>query len=176
MFVSVAKLAEFQQEVREARRSAKEATAERDVFESKYNDLADSMEVAVLDKEMAEEKAENLQHEVSMLKEKVDEMHVDLDVLQHDDGKDLSPPLWGDDNDFVDKISHAVHAPGRARVCVCVCVCVNVSQSNKDCMVLTNFSFLYCFWFVLSGNTGNPSVSQVQLERQIERLREALFK
>ncbi|GJJ70132.1 dynactin 1 [Entomortierella parvispora] len=106
-----AKLAEFQQEVREAKRSAKEAVAERDLFESKYNDLADSMEVAVLDKEMAEEKAENLQHEVNMLKEKVDEMHVDLDVLQHDDG-----------------------------------------------------------------NAGNPSVSQVQLERQIERLREALFK
>ncbi|KAG0047137.1 hypothetical protein BGZ83_007752 [Gryganskiella cystojenkinii] len=106
-----AKLAEFQQEVRDAKRGAKEAMAERDLFESKYNDLADSMEVAVLDKEMAEEKAENLQHEVNMLKEKVDEMHVDLDVLQHDDG-----------------------------------------------------------------NSGNPSVSQVQLERQIERLREALFK
>ena len=79
-------MAEFQQEVREAKRSAKEALTERDMFESKFNDLADSMEVAVLDKEMAEERADNLLHEVNMLKEKVDEMHVDLDVLQHEDG------------------------------------------------------------------------------------------
>jgi dynactin 1 len=45
------------------------------------------MEVTLLDKEMAEERAENLQHEVNMLKEKVDEMHVDLNVFQQEEGK-----------------------------------------------------------------------------------------
>ncbi|KAF9970328.1 hypothetical protein BGZ73_006963 [Actinomortierella ambigua] len=81
-----AKLAEMQQELREAKRALKDAVSDKDAFESKYNDTLDSLEVALLDKEMAEEKAETLQHEVNTLKEKVEEQTVDLRVLQNEDG------------------------------------------------------------------------------------------
>ncbi|KAG9063683.1 hypothetical protein KI688_003794 [Linnemannia hyalina] len=82
-----AKLTEMQQELRDSKRSLKESQTEKEAFENKYNDVLDSMEVTLLDKEMAEERAENLQHEVNMLREKVDEMHVDLNVFQQEDGK-----------------------------------------------------------------------------------------
>jgi dynactin 1 len=45
------------------------------------------MEMMTLDKEMAEEKAENLQHEVNLLKEKVEEISVDLNVFKQEGGK-----------------------------------------------------------------------------------------
>ncbi|KAF9110823.1 hypothetical protein BGX27_005836 [Mortierella sp. AM989] len=106
-----AKLAEMQQELRESKRTLKEAVTEKEAFESKYNDVVDSMEVTLLDKEMAEERAENLQHEVNMLRERVEEMHVDLNVFQQDEA-----------------------------------------------------------------NLSNPAVNQVQLERQNERLKEALLR
>lgn len=106
-----AKLTEMQQELRDAKRTLKESQTEKEAFENKYNDVLDSMEVTLLDKEMAEERAENLQHEVNMLKEKVDEMHVDLDVFQQEEA-----------------------------------------------------------------GLGNPAVNQIQLERQNERLKEALLR
>ncbi|KAF8982492.1 hypothetical protein BGZ46_001161 [Entomortierella lignicola] len=106
-----AKLTEMQQELRESKRSLKEAITEKEAFESKYNDVVDSMEVTLLDKEMAEERAETLQHEVNMLKEKVEEMHVDLNVFQQEES-----------------------------------------------------------------NLSNPAVNQIQLERQNERLKEALLR
>ena len=77
----------MQQELRDSKRSLKESQAEKEVIENKYNDVLDSMEVTLLDKEMAEERAENLQHEVNMLKEKVDEMDVNLNVFQQEEGK-----------------------------------------------------------------------------------------
>ncbi|KAG0253188.1 hypothetical protein DFQ27_007619 [Actinomortierella ambigua] len=80
-----AKLAEMQQELRDAKRALKDAVSDKDSFEGKYNDTLDSLEVALLDKEMAEEKAETLQHEVNTLKEKVEEQTVDLRVLQNED-------------------------------------------------------------------------------------------
>ncbi|KAF9153738.1 hypothetical protein BG015_002711, partial [Linnemannia schmuckeri] len=104
-----AKLTEMQQELRDSKRSLKEAQTEKEAYENKYNDVLDSMEVTLLDKEMAEERAENLQHEVNMLKEKVDEMNVDLNWDEH-------------------------------------------------------------------ANLGNPAVNHIQLERQNERLKEALLR
>ncbi|KAF9424168.1 hypothetical protein BGZ94_008072, partial [Podila epigama] len=80
-----AKLTEMQQELRDSKRSLKDALAEKDAFESKYNDVLETMEVTMLDKEMAEEKAENLQYEVDMLKEKVEEINVDLHVFQQEE-------------------------------------------------------------------------------------------
>lgn len=40
--------------------------------------------MATLDKEMAEERAESLQVEVDSLKEKVDELSMDLEILRHE--------------------------------------------------------------------------------------------
>lgn len=107
---SIAKLTEMQQELRDSKRSLKESQTEKEAFENKYNDVLDSMEVTLLDKEMAEERAENLQHEVNMLKEKVDEMHVDLNVFQQEEGKLFSHTLAHSrslENYFVFLLSHA---------------------------------------------------------------------
>lgn len=81
-----AKLTEMQQELRDSKRLFKEAVSEKEAFEHKYNDVVDSMEVTMLDKEMAEERAETLQHEVNTLRERVDEMHVALNVYQDGEG------------------------------------------------------------------------------------------
>ncbi|KAF9089316.1 hypothetical protein BGX23_006769 [Mortierella sp. AD031] len=87
-----AKLTEMQQELRDSKRTLKESLVEKEAFENKYNDVLDSMEVTLLDKEMAEERAENLQHEVNMLKEKVEEMSVDLNVFQQEEANLGSNP------------------------------------------------------------------------------------
>lgn len=47
-------------------------------------DTADAIEMATLDKEMAEERAESLQQEVDSLKEKVDYLTMDLEILKHE--------------------------------------------------------------------------------------------
>lgn len=47
-------------------------------------DTADAIEMATLDKEMAEERAESLQQEVDSLKEKVEYLTMDLEILKHE--------------------------------------------------------------------------------------------
>lgn len=47
-------------------------------------DTADAIEMATLDKEMAEERAESLQQEADALKEKVEELTMDLEILKHE--------------------------------------------------------------------------------------------
>ena len=61
------------------------------------SDTADAIEMATLDKEMAEERAESLQVEVDSLKEKMEELSMDLEILKHE-----------------------IEEKG---VCVCLCVC-----------------------------------------------------
>lgn len=73
---------ELQNELRESKKVIKDITQEKEDYEQRYTDLMESLELTQLDKEMAEEKAENLQQEVSLLKEKLDEVKVDLDVFR----------------------------------------------------------------------------------------------
>lgn len=47
-------------------------------------DLAETVEMATLDKEMAEEKAETLQIELEQLKEKLEEKTLDLEILRNE--------------------------------------------------------------------------------------------
>ncbi|KAF9933288.1 hypothetical protein FBU30_005872 [Linnemannia zychae] len=130
-----AKLTEMQQELRDSKRVLKESIAEKEAIENKYNDVLDSMEVTLLDKEMAEERAENLQHEVNMLKEKVDEMHVDLGVFQQEEGKS--------------NFSHT---------------CTLITGSTKVMAIKAQGLDFPLLKF------------QIQLERQNERLKEALIR
>ena len=56
-------------------------------------ELSETVELATLDKEMAEEKAETLQLELEAAKEKIEELTVDLDIIKTemaDDGSGLS--------------------------------------------------------------------------------------
>lgn len=88
------KIAELQKDLRETKRELKESNAEREVFESKYTDILESLEMMTLDKEVAEERAENLQQEVNVLKDKIEEISVDLDVLRKEAGKDIGKEHW----------------------------------------------------------------------------------
>lgn len=46
------------------------------------SDLSEVLEMATLDKEMAEEKAETLQTELENAKEKIEEITLDLEILK----------------------------------------------------------------------------------------------
>uniref|UniRef100_A0A8C9TN20 Dynactin subunit 1 n=1 Tax=Scleropages formosus TaxID=113540 RepID=A0A8C9TN20_SCLFO len=76
--------AELQKQLKEAKKEAKEALEARDRYMEEMADTADAIEMATLDKEMAEERAESLQQEVESLKEKVEELTMDLEILKHE--------------------------------------------------------------------------------------------
>uniref|UniRef100_A0A665VF35 Dynactin subunit 1 n=1 Tax=Echeneis naucrates TaxID=173247 RepID=A0A665VF35_ECHNA len=63
---------------------AREAQEAKDRYMEEMSDTADAIEMATLDKEMAEERAESLQVEVDTLKEKVEELCMDLEILRHE--------------------------------------------------------------------------------------------
>uniref|UniRef100_A0A8C5HAH0 Dynactin subunit 1 n=1 Tax=Gouania willdenowi TaxID=441366 RepID=A0A8C5HAH0_GOUWI len=76
--------AELQKQLKDSKREAKEALEAKERYVEEMSDTADAIEMATLDKEMAEERAESLQLEVDSLKEKVDELTMDLEILKHE--------------------------------------------------------------------------------------------
>ncbi|KAM4540597.1 dynactin subunit 1 isoform 5-T5 [Fundulus diaphanus] len=76
--------AELQKQLKEAKREAKEAMEAKERYMEEMSDTADAIEMATLDKEMAEERAESLQLEVDSLKERVEELTMDLEILKHE--------------------------------------------------------------------------------------------
>ncbi|XP_070710515.1 dynactin subunit 1-like isoform X2 [Pempheris klunzingeri] len=76
--------AELQKQLKEAKREAREAQEAKDRYMEEMSDTADAIEMATLDKEMAEERAESLQVEVDTMKEKVEELSMDLEILRHE--------------------------------------------------------------------------------------------
>lgn len=88
-------MAELQKELRESKKESKENDADRESFEFKYNDVLESLEMMTLDKEVAEERAEHLQQEVNVLKDKLEEINVDLDILKKDAGMTLKKEKIG---------------------------------------------------------------------------------
>ncbi|XP_066575763.1 dynactin subunit 1 isoform X2 [Amia ocellicauda] len=75
---------DLQKQLKEAKKEAKEALEAKDRYMEEMADTADAIEMATLDKEMAEERAESLQQEVDSLKEKVEELTMDLEILKHE--------------------------------------------------------------------------------------------
>ncbi|KAJ1963684.1 hypothetical protein IWQ62_003139 [Dispira parvispora] len=65
------KLTEMQQELKDAKRQAKSALVEKEEADGKYHETLEALELLTLDREMAEEKAENLTQEVRLLKDKL---------------------------------------------------------------------------------------------------------
>ncbi|XP_075711603.1 dynactin subunit 1 isoform X2 [Rhinoderma darwinii] len=76
--------ADVQRQLKEAKKEAKEALEAQERYMEEMADTADAIEMATLDKEMAEERAESLQQEVETLKEKVEELTMDLEILKHE--------------------------------------------------------------------------------------------
>uniref|UniRef100_A0A6Q2XB56 Dynactin subunit 1 n=1 Tax=Esox lucius TaxID=8010 RepID=A0A6Q2XB56_ESOLU len=62
--------ADLQKQLKEAKKDAREAQEAKDRYMEEMSDTADAIEMATLDKEMAEERSESLQVEVDSLKEK----------------------------------------------------------------------------------------------------------
>uniref|UniRef100_UPI00358F45E5 dynactin subunit 1 isoform X2 n=1 Tax=Myxine glutinosa TaxID=7769 RepID=UPI00358F45E5 len=75
---------DLQKQLKEAKREAKEAAESRERYMEEMADVSDAIEMATLDKEMAEEKGESLQQEVDSLKEKVEELTMDLEIIKHE--------------------------------------------------------------------------------------------
>ncbi|XP_060728152.1 dynactin subunit 1 isoform X2 [Tachysurus vachellii] len=75
---------ELQKQLKEAKKEAKEALEAKEHYMEEMADTADAIEMATLDKEMAEERAESLQLEVDALKEKMEELTMDLEILKHE--------------------------------------------------------------------------------------------
>uniref|UniRef100_A0A8C1XRU5 Dynactin subunit 1 n=1 Tax=Cyprinus carpio TaxID=7962 RepID=A0A8C1XRU5_CYPCA len=75
---------ELQKQLKEAKKEAREALEAKDRYMEEMADTADAIEMATLDKEMAEERAESMQQEVESLKEKVEELTMDLEILKHE--------------------------------------------------------------------------------------------
>ncbi|KAJ1775547.1 hypothetical protein LPJ54_003637, partial [Coemansia sp. RSA 1824] len=71
-----AKVSAQQADVRTLRQQLKDATMARDDAEAKYTETLDAMEMLAVDKEMAEERAEALVQEASVLREQLDEPDV----------------------------------------------------------------------------------------------------
>ncbi|XP_061565384.1 dynactin subunit 1-like isoform X1 [Cololabis saira] len=76
--------AELQKQLKEAKKESREAQEAKDRYMEEMADTADAIEMATLDKEMAEERAESLQVEVDTLKEKVEELSMDLEIIRHE--------------------------------------------------------------------------------------------
>ncbi|XP_074029594.1 dynactin subunit 1 isoform X2 [Leptinotarsa decemlineata] len=74
--------ASLQRDLQKAKQEAKEAIEAKEAHEEEVSDLAEAVEMATLDKEMAEEKAETLQLELDFCKEKLEEVTLDLEILK----------------------------------------------------------------------------------------------
>ncbi|KAL2099259.1 hypothetical protein ACEWY4_005739 [Coilia grayii] len=75
---------DLQKQLKEAKKEAKDALEAKERYMEEMSDTADAIEMATLDKEMAEERAESLQQEVDSLKERVEELSMDLEILKHE--------------------------------------------------------------------------------------------
>ncbi|XP_044753810.1 dynactin subunit 1 isoform X2 [Coccinella septempunctata] len=76
--------ASLQRELQRAKQEAKEAVEARENHADEVGDLAETLEMALLDKEMAEEKCETLQLELTVCKEKLEEVTLDLEILKNE--------------------------------------------------------------------------------------------
>jgi hypothetical protein len=74
--------AQLQREVQKARHEAREAVEAREAHAEEMAELSETVEMATLDKEMAEEKAETLQLELEAARERIEELTLDLDIIK----------------------------------------------------------------------------------------------
>lgn len=80
----------LQKELQKAKHEAKEALEAKEQHADEMAELSETVEMATLDKEMAEERAETLQLELEAAKEKVEELTLDLDIIKAEMGDDSS--------------------------------------------------------------------------------------
>lgn len=89
--------ADLQRQLTHAKKEAKEAIEAKEQHAEEMSDLAEAMEIATLDKEMAEEKCETLQAELEHTKEKLEEFQIDYEILKtemSDKGSDGTATMY----------------------------------------------------------------------------------
>lgn len=69
-------------QLRDTKKEAKEAVESKERYIEEMADVHETVEMATLDKEMAEEKVETLQREVDSLKERNEELETDLEIMK----------------------------------------------------------------------------------------------
>ncbi|ODO01512.1 hypothetical protein I350_06332 [Cryptococcus amylolentus CBS 6273] len=82
-----AKFQEIQSALLAAQRSAKDLQAENAVLENRAAEALDQLEMAALDREVAEEKAEAADSEVVKLGERVEELEMEVAILQEENAE-----------------------------------------------------------------------------------------
>lgn len=75
---------ELNRKLQTAEKEVRDIRDEYDRYKDEMADLAETVEIATLDKEMAEEKCEGLQQELESLKEKLEELTLDHDILENE--------------------------------------------------------------------------------------------
>ena len=83
-----------QQEIAELRRQVKEAEAKAEENEHQQADNEAAMEMATLDREMAEETAEAMKAELDILRQRHEELELEVEILREENmelGKEMSP-------------------------------------------------------------------------------------
>ena len=83
-----------QREIAELRRQVKEAESKATANENQQADIDAAIEMATLDREMAEETAEALKTELDALRQKTEELELEVEILREENselGKEMSP-------------------------------------------------------------------------------------
>jgi dynactin 1 len=81
-----AKFAELTAQITSLRRENRDLTLENDSFASREAEILEQLEMATLDKEVAEERCETAEAELTGLKESVEVMKVEIEVLKEENG------------------------------------------------------------------------------------------
>ncbi|VDP10624.1 unnamed protein product [Soboliphyme baturini] len=76
--------AELQRQLQQAKKDAKEAMEAREQFQTEGPDVAEMIEMATLDKEMAEEKAEMLQQKLATMEEHLVDVESELEMIKRE--------------------------------------------------------------------------------------------
>ncbi|XP_052269765.1 dynactin subunit 1-like isoform X2 [Dreissena polymorpha] len=76
--------ADLQRQLLAAKKEARDSSEAFEQYKEEMSDLAETVEIATLDKEMAEEKCEALQQELEQYKEKCEELQVDMEILKNE--------------------------------------------------------------------------------------------
>ncbi|KAJ3084482.1 hypothetical protein HK102_000645 [Quaeritorhiza haematococci] len=142
------RLKEVQADLKDAKRAAREATIAKEALEAQVSEMNEALEMMTLDKEVAEERADALMAEVEALKDRVEEWKVDYEVLEQQAG--------------IAKDAQEAALSGAAE------------QTNEAETVVDADADMGSRSSIAGVNTTN--VQMLQLQRQNERLKEALVR
>lgn len=82
-----AKFQELQTSVAAAQRSSRDLQSENSHLETRTTEANDQLEMAALDREVAEERAEAAEAEVEKLNDKISELELEVAILKEENGK-----------------------------------------------------------------------------------------